>query len=145
MCPWIADSLRQIHATQRPDFAGALSLLYAGDLLVAVHFGMRAGSLLHYWFPAYNPALGKYSPGLILLLKVAEHAQAEGIQTIDLGKGISEYKQRFMNTSCQLASGSVELPSMRWLGRTVRRKVRSTVARSFPELVTMVRRVRASK
>ena len=106
---------------------------------------MRADSLLHSWFPAYDPALGKYSPGLILLLRMAEHAQANGIRKIDLGKGINEYKQRFMNTSCQLANGSVELPSMRWLGRTVRRKVRSTIARSFPGLVTMVRRVRASK
>jgi CelD/BcsL family acetyltransferase involved in cellulose biosynthesis len=145
LCSWITDSLRRIHATQRPDFGGALSLLYAGDRIVAAHFGMRAGALLHYWFPAYDPALAKYSPGLILLLKMAEHAQAQRIRVIDLGKGISDYKRRFMNASCQLANGSVELPSMRWLTRTVRRTVRSTVARSFGGLVTIVRRVRASK
>jgi CelD/BcsL family acetyltransferase involved in cellulose biosynthesis len=142
---WTVESLRRIHATQLPDFAGVLSLLYAADRLVAVHFGVRASSLLHSWFPAYDPALGKYSPGLILLLKMAEHAQAEGIRCIDLGKGMNEYKHRFMNASCQLASGSVALPSMLRLSRAVGRNVRSTVVRFFPTLVTIVRRVRARK
>jgi CelD/BcsL family acetyltransferase involved in cellulose biosynthesis len=145
LCPWIRESVQRIHATQDREFAGCLSLLYAGESLVAGHIGLRSESVLHSWFPAYNPTFGRYSPGLLLLLKMAEHAQGQGIRTIDLGKGMTEYKQRFMNASCQLANGSVELRSMRWLGRTVRRKVISTVARSFPGLATIVRRVPASK
>jgi CelD/BcsL family acetyltransferase involved in cellulose biosynthesis len=142
LCSWIKGSVHRIHATQLPDFAGVLSVLYSGDRLVAGHFGMRAGSLLHSWFPAYDPHMAKYSPGLLLLLKMAEHAPGAGIRTIDLGKGINEYKQRFMNASCQLANGSVELLSMRWLRRTVRRKLRSMVGQSFPAVAATVRQIR---
>jgi CelD/BcsL family acetyltransferase involved in cellulose biosynthesis len=107
-----------------------LSLLYAGERLVAGHFGMRGRSVWHYWFPAYDPEVAKYSPGLILLLKMAEHAPSLGVRTIDLGKGMSLYKQRLMNASVLLASGSVELPSWRSIRRQMQRNLRSLLAKS---------------
>jgi CelD/BcsL family acetyltransferase involved in cellulose biosynthesis len=106
-----------------------LSLLYAGERLVAGHFGMRGQSVWHYWFPAYDPKMAKYSPGLILLLKMAEHAPSLGVRTIDLGKGMSLYKQRLMNASVPLASGRVESP-WRSIRRQMRRNLRSLVANS---------------
>jgi CelD/BcsL family acetyltransferase involved in cellulose biosynthesis len=128
--PWIRAAVERIHALQTNDFAGMLSLLYSGEQLVAAHFGMRGRSTWHYWFPAYEPRMATYSPGLILLLKIAEYAATIGVRTIDLGKGMSLYKARLMNASVPLASGTVELSSWRAVRQSARRKLRALVTRS---------------
>jgi CelD/BcsL family acetyltransferase involved in cellulose biosynthesis len=94
--------LRLVHESRCADFAGMLCVLYAGDLVAGVHLGLRSGPVWHSWFPAYNPDLQRYSPGLLLMLELAEAAPALGIAEIDLGKGEARYKQ-------VLASGSVPL------------------------------------
>jgi CelD/BcsL family acetyltransferase involved in cellulose biosynthesis len=124
---WGRSLVDGIHATQSDSFAGMLSLLYAGEKLLAGHIGMRSRSVWHYWFPAYDPQFAKYSPGLILLLKMAEHAPQIGLRTIDLGTGLTLYKRRLMNASISVAEGSVERPS--WLSflRAARRKAKRLV------------------
>lgn len=82
---------------------------------------MRTPTVWHYWFPAYDKQFAKYSPGLMLLLKLAERAPATGIATIELGKGMSLYKERLMNGRTILCRGSVELPSMLKVKRSIRR------------------------
>jgi CelD/BcsL family acetyltransferase involved in cellulose biosynthesis len=109
---WTRGVVELVHATQTPTFAGVLSALYAGDRIAGLHMGLRSSSIWHSWFPAYDLDLATYSPGLILLLKMAESAQSLGIRTIDLGKGEAEYKRRFMSGSVALAEGRVELPSL---------------------------------
>ena len=146
---WIREAVDRIFATHADGCSGMLSLLYAGDRLVAGHFGMRSRQVWHYWFPSYDPEAAKYSPGLILLLKMAEHAPAIGVQIIDLGKGISLYKERLMNASALVASGSVELPS--WLAsvrRSAERNLRSLLANSplrepMRRMINSLRRFRA--
>src|SRR5262249_15136949 len=69
---WISDAANRIFNSRAGGFSGLLSLLYAGDQLIAGHFGMRSRRVWHYWFPAYEPKAARYSPGLILLLKMAE-------------------------------------------------------------------------
>ena len=119
--PWVRNTVEAIHKIQTPEFAGMLSLLYAGDTLVAAHFGMRSATVWHYWFPAYDPAYSKYSPGVMLLLKMAENSAALGINTIDLGCGEHSYKERLMNGFVATAKGSVELPALVTLPRILRR------------------------
>jgi len=125
---WGRSLVQRIHASQSEGCAGRLSLLFAGDRLVAGHIGMRSQTVWHYWFPAYEPRFAKYSPGLILLLKMAAEAPVLGLNTIDLGTGISLYKDRLMNASVSVAEGSVERFSGLWLRRAARRKLRSLVA-----------------
>jgi hypothetical protein len=36
-------------------FSGLLSVLYAGDVPVAVHLGLRTPTVVAWWFPAYDP------------------------------------------------------------------------------------------
>ncbi len=127
---WTRPLVERIHAMQAEDFAGMLSLLYAGERLVAGHFGMRSWTVWHYWFPSYDEEIAKYSPGLILLLKMAEYAPSAGLRVIDLGKGLSLYKERLMSNAVELAAGSVELPSLRSFRRAARRKLHATVAAS---------------
>ena len=110
---WIRESIYGIWESRADGFSGALSLLYAGDRLIAGHMGMRSRNVWHYWFPAYDSRAAKYSPGLILLLKMAQHAPQTGAWIIDLGKGMDSSKARLMNASTLLASGRLELPSLR--------------------------------
>lgn len=107
--PWTVALLeRLLHLPDDPDFCGMLSALYFGDHLAAAHFGMRSGGVLHWWFPAYDPELSKYSPGSQLLLECVRAAGALGIRRIDLGKGREPYKRDFMTGAIALAEGSVD-------------------------------------
>ena len=104
---WPVKLLNTIWEQRDPAFCGLLSSLYAGDTLLAMHFGMRSHGVLHSWFPAYSMEHSKLSPGGVLLLEVAREAAAAGITKIDLGKGDEKYKQGFTNGSTLLAEGRV--------------------------------------
>jgi CelD/BcsL family acetyltransferase involved in cellulose biosynthesis len=110
--PWTRDLVGLLLEQQSTRFAGVLSALYAGDELVAAHFGMRSASVLHWWFPVYNHAFSSYSPGAVLLLRVLEHACKQGLPYVDLGKGDDPYKSSFANHSIALAQGYVTRPSV---------------------------------
>jgi CelD/BcsL family acetyltransferase involved in cellulose biosynthesis len=101
------DLLGRVQAARGADFAGALSVLYAGDVVAALHLGLRSGEVWHSWFPAYNPDLDRYSPGLVLMLELASAAPALGIREIDLGKGEARYKLALATGSVALNEGSV--------------------------------------
>jgi CelD/BcsL family acetyltransferase involved in cellulose biosynthesis len=105
--PWTRLLLERIHSMQSPTFAGVLSTLHIGDNLVAVHMGMRSQKVLHWWFPAYDPAFGKLSPGLILLTKLSEAAAQKGIRQVDLGPGDEAYKKLVANSEQKLAGGFI--------------------------------------
>ena len=119
---WVQVVIEKIHATQRDDFAGMLSLLYAGDRLIAGHFGMRSRTVWHYWFPAYDKHMAKYSPGLNLILKMAAYAPSAGLRKIDLDRGTTLYKRRLMNGEIAVARGSID--------RRYVSQVRTALARS---------------
>ena len=99
--------LERIHAVRGAEFAGTLSVLYAGDVLAALQFGLRSARVWHSWFPAYNRDLAKYSPGLMLQLELARAAAPLGIIEIDLGKGEARYKLALATGSHDLLEGCV--------------------------------------
>lgn len=107
--PRHAAVVRALFETRGDGFAGTLSALWAGDRLVAAHFGLRAGQVLHWWFPAYEPAFARYSPGLLSLLGLIEAAADAGLERIDLGKGDEPYKLRFANGAAELAEGCLDV------------------------------------
>jgi CelD/BcsL family acetyltransferase involved in cellulose biosynthesis len=105
---------------------GMLSVLYAGDQVAGIHLGLRAGGVWHSWFPAYNPALHRYSPGLVLMLELVKAAPALGIAEIDLGKGEARYKQALANGAVTLCEGRVGAhPLAGRVQASARRMVRS--------------------
>jgi CelD/BcsL family acetyltransferase involved in cellulose biosynthesis len=122
---WVREAVRLIFERRGESFAGVLSLLYAGDRLIAGHMGMRSRRAWHYWFPSYDVEAARYSPGLMLLLKMAEHAPTVGTPVIDLGSGMSPYKERLMTSASLLASGRLERPSWRALLDGTSRALRS--------------------
>ncbi len=105
---WIVQLLHDLATSRAPWCASFLSVLYAGDRAVAAHFGLRSPHVVAYWFPAYDIAYGRFSPGRYLLLRIVEAAAERGVGRVDLGRGHEEYKQRFASGNLQVAEGSVE-------------------------------------
>ncbi len=93
--PWAQSLLRALYAQDDPECRGQLSALYAGDTWVALHIGLRAGDLLHYWFPVYNHDLASYGPGRLLLQLTIEGAASSGIACIDRGEGDNPTKREY--------------------------------------------------
>jgi CelD/BcsL family acetyltransferase involved in cellulose biosynthesis len=147
---WKADLVERIAQTRTPDFAGVLSTLRAGDQLVAVHLGIRSGGALHWWFPAYDPQFGGFSPGLVFLVQLAKHAEHWGVRTLDLGRGDDSYKARLMTSSVPLGEGAVVRARPLAAGRRLRGSVEDSVRRSrladpARQTVRWVRRQRAER
>ncbi len=109
---WIRILLEKIHALQTPAFAGQLSVLYAGDEVVAIHFCLTSPTVWHSWFPAYDTRFYRYSPGLLLLMAMAEDAAGKGVLVLDLGKGSESYKSLVSNHRIPIMEGRVALPSL---------------------------------
>jgi CelD/BcsL family acetyltransferase involved in cellulose biosynthesis len=105
--PWIVDLLESLSATSDASFSGVLSVLSTGNTPVAAHFGIRCGHVLAYWFPAYDPARSKYSPGLISLLRLTQDSASHGVRVIDLGKGTMRYKEAMKSTDIFVGEGIV--------------------------------------
>jgi CelD/BcsL family acetyltransferase involved in cellulose biosynthesis len=107
---WTQRLVEAIRDTDEPAFAGRLSCLYAGDTLLAAHFGMRSARVWHWWFPVYLREHRIFSPGALLLLKVAEAAAVSGHRLLDLGKGPERYKTTFADCDQPLVEGLVSRP-----------------------------------
>ncbi|HVA49241.1 MAG TPA: GNAT family N-acetyltransferase [Pirellulales bacterium] len=122
---WRIGLLERIQRAAAPAFAGMCSLLWAGDKLVAAHMGMRAGRVFHYWFPSYDEAYARYSPGLLLLVDILKDAHRLGVERADLGQGGEDYKGRFMTGSIGLLTGSIVVSPRR---RALRRFKRQSLS-----------------
>jgi CelD/BcsL family acetyltransferase involved in cellulose biosynthesis len=105
---WAVELVTRLRDSKSTELRGVLSVLASGEQPLAIHFGLQAGSTLHFWFPAYGPAGSRWSPGQILLLSLAEQAESHGVTRIDLGKGPEDYKRMFANTAVELAEGYVD-------------------------------------
>ncbi len=140
---WISALVRLLHETRTSGCSGVLSVLYVADRPVAAHFGLRSRTVLSCWFPAYDPGFAKYSPGLILHLRMAEAAAAEGIGMLDLGRGDAEYKDALRTGELRVAEGSSVRPgaqaALYWLSREPGRRAHSFV-RARPRLAAQAQR-----
>ncbi|CAL9472362.1 GNAT family N-acetyltransferase [Streptomyces sp. enrichment culture] len=140
---WITRLVGRLAGTRAPQCTGTLSVLYAGDRPVAAHFGLRSASVLACWFPAYDPEFAKYSPGLVLHLRMAEAAAAEGIGTLDLGRGPAEYKDSLKTGELAVYEGAATRPgtgaALHWLSREPARRAHGFV-RARPRLASLASR-----
>ncbi|TWU02734.1 GNAT family N-acetyltransferase [Stieleria varia] len=86
---------------------GILSVLYAGDRVVAAHYGLIENDLLHYWFPAYTPEFSRYSPGTALFTAILTDATQNGIRCVDMGYGEQPYKLKQTDATGSVAFGCI--------------------------------------
>ncbi|MEU5158891.1 GNAT family N-acetyltransferase [Streptomyces sp. NPDC020875] len=140
---WIAELVRRLHGADDPGCSGVLSVLYAGQTPVAAHFGLRSETQLACWFPAYDPAFAKYSPGLVLHLRMAEGAAAAGIDVLDMGRGDAEYKESLHTRLLRVHEGAAVRPgpgaALHWLLREPPRRAQGFV-RDRPRLAARAQR-----
>ncbi|GAA4790027.1 hypothetical protein GCM10023220_13880 [Streptomyces ziwulingensis] len=107
---WISGLVHLLARGDDPECRGLLSVLYAGDRPVAAHFGLRSPTVLSWWFPAYDRAYGKFSPGLVLHLRMLEAAAADGVRLVDLGSGPARYKTTLKTRDLWVYEGAVVCP-----------------------------------
>lgn len=144
---WIGKLLHRLHEERDGKIRGLLSVLFAGDKPVALHYGLLEGSLLHYWFPVFEPAFAYASPGTILFLEIAREAAARGVAQIDMGYGEQKYKHKLTNVVSEMSYGIVDRnPFRRGLYRSrmamrqglkslwFKEQVKSVVRRVLPNL-----------
>jgi CelD/BcsL family acetyltransferase involved in cellulose biosynthesis len=105
---WIRDLLDKLLDYDTDDFSHSLSILYAGDTVASMHFGIRSRTMLHGWFPSYNVHLAPYSPGMLHWIETIKTADSIGINRIDLGKGTEPFKRRLMTGATKVAEGTVD-------------------------------------
>lgn len=119
---WVVSLLEELFQNPSDGCVAVLSELHAGNRIAALHFGLRTSSTLSYWFPTYDPAASRHSPGLVLLLMIIEAACASGVRRLDLGVGEEEYKRRLMTGELHVAEGWFERPSPIALIRRLRKR-----------------------
>jgi CelD/BcsL family acetyltransferase involved in cellulose biosynthesis len=100
---------------------GTLTVLYVAERVVAAHFGLMSENSLSCWFPAYDLSLGKYSPGLVMFLMMADAAARADLHHLDLGKGDEPYKQSLKTGELAVAEGAAYRPSVAAVAHGVRR------------------------
>ncbi|MDH2429064.1 GNAT family N-acetyltransferase [Sphaerisporangium sp. TRM90804] len=129
--PWIVRLVQNLLQVDTPHFGGSLDMVYAGGRPVAGHFGLRTATTLAGWFPAYDTAFAKYSPGLIQHLGMAERAAEAGIRLIDMGRGEKEYKEKLKTGELWVVEGRIArftpAAGAHWVSRVPLRKARGTV------------------
>lgn len=105
---WTRKLLQSLWRNSDGQLRGLLSVMFVDDRPVAVHFGLQANGVLHQWFPAYDPKLRDYSPGMIHLMDMARHGEEQGVERIDLGR-TCHYKSRVATHTTKVAEGCVDL------------------------------------
>ncbi|MEV0586458.1 GNAT family N-acetyltransferase [Nonomuraea sp. NPDC050310] len=105
---WVVELVERLYAIDTPLFGAPLSMLYVDGKPIAGHFGVRSGSVLVDWFPAYDPEYSRYSPGLIQHLRMAEGAAELGITSFDLSVGTGwQYKASLRSHGIPVGEGIV--------------------------------------
>lgn len=99
-------------ASEDRECRGVFSTLEIGGQLVAGHFGMRSQDVMHYWFPAYDPAFARMGPGLSLLVAICEELSRDGVTEVHLGPGDYDFKEHLAAWQMPLAMGFAHSPSM---------------------------------
>lgn len=128
---------RLLAAGTGSDFGGLLSAVYVGDHLIAAHFGLRAGPVLHWWFPVYDPQFSRLDPGWMQVRGIIDAAPQLGIERIDLGRGDDGDWKRWLGTGHQLVCQGAVIPN-RLRHRTASARRRFTqAAKSSPAAPAM--------
>ena len=109
---WTRDLLSNLFACRQGEFRGLMINLYAGERLVAGHFGVRQGAVFHPWIASLDPELAAWSPGQVLLPRVIAAMPGLGLTTYDLGPGHDHYKRPFALAARVLGEGTAVADSV---------------------------------
>jgi len=109
---WTSGLLSDLFSRQSGDFQGLMVSLYAGDQLVAGHFGVRLGGIYHPWIASTHPAFGAWSPGQIFFLRAIAAMPGLGLTRYDLGPSHDHYKRSYALSQTAALDGVATAPSV---------------------------------
>lgn len=142
--PWVVQLLRRVRDTQTENFRGFYCVLSVGTEPAAVHLGMRTKRVAQLWYPTYDRRLGAYSPGIIMMLRLARALADDGVERLDLGPGDQPFKARLKSGAIPVAIGYAErsrfTSAIRRRLATTRHWVRSTGKPAAQRLLVPMRR-----
>lgn len=102
---WVRRMMQSLFETSQGEVTGLLVSLYAGETLVAGHFGVRQGAVFHPWIASANPDFAAVSPGQLFLGHAIQAMPRMGIELYDLGPGHDHYKRPYASVRRELAVG----------------------------------------
>ena len=75
-----------------------VSGLWLDSRLIAFHLGIKEGKKVYLGTSSYDPSESKFSPGTLLMIRLAESLTDSGYEVFDLTPGTDSYKERFANS-----------------------------------------------
>lgn len=109
---WTRDLMDRLFDTPHGELRGLMMSLYAGETLVAGHFGVRLGGVFHPWIASTHPDFAPWSPGHQFFLKAIPAMASVGLTTYDLGPGHDHYKRTYALSSRAVTSGLATAPGV---------------------------------
>jgi CelD/BcsL family acetyltransferase involved in cellulose biosynthesis len=109
---WARQMMQSVFDSRLPGGSGLMMTLYAGETLVAAHFGIRSQTVYHPWIASANPALAAYSPGQLFLSHAVRAMPTLGLRVYDLGPGTDHYKRPYANLTHRPGAGLVTAPNL---------------------------------
>jgi CelD/BcsL family acetyltransferase involved in cellulose biosynthesis len=133
--PWVREVVYRSFDSQDPSFGGVLFTMTRGDTLVAAHYLLRSGSVLHAWLIGHDGGFEAYSPGVLLTRFLVEWAANNGFVEVDFGIGDYRYKREFAEPLRQLGWGTIGQPSWSLALRSAQYRARAILERAPVEKV----------
>jgi CelD/BcsL family acetyltransferase involved in cellulose biosynthesis len=109
---WVRDLIEQLWRQDRAEGAGLMSTLELDGRLAAVHFGLIGPTVLHSWFPAYDPEFAHLTPGNALLIEMLQAGAEAGVREVHMGPGDQRQKQAMGSFQEGLATGCITRPGL---------------------------------
>lgn len=106
-CGWTETLLRRLLEHPDPDFGARIAVLRTGDAIAAAEIGILSGGAYHLWFPVYDPAFGRYSPGQLMTLETLKVLAERGVKSVDFGAGGEDYKRAFADPGEAVFEGDI--------------------------------------
>jgi CelD/BcsL family acetyltransferase involved in cellulose biosynthesis len=82
-----------------------LAALYAGEQIVASHWGLVADDTFYYLMPAHaDDQWARYSPGRLIIEDMIRWSYEQGLKVFDFGEGDEAFKTEFADETVSLLS-----------------------------------------
>ncbi len=109
---WTRELMADLFTTRAGHLRGLMIGLYAGDTLVAGHFGVRQGQTYHPWIASTSPDHTAWSPGHIFFLRAIAAMPELGLTRYDLGPGHDHYKRAYGRSTVTIGEGAASAASL---------------------------------